>query len=91
MRPKRWSSSERERSPKRIAACEPLLPTWPKRIGAWIERSTRFLARGYQRKEIVDYAIGPQTSVSETEARQMIDTAARFVDRVAEILAEEPR
>ena len=52
---------------------------------------TRFLARGYQRKEIVDYAIGPQTSVSETEARQMIETATRFVDRVAEILAEEPR
>ena len=31
---------------------------------------TRFLARGYQQKEIVDYAIGPQSFISETEARE---------------------
>ena len=54
------------------------------------ETLTGFLARGYQRKEVVDYGIGPQTFVSETEAREMIETARRFVGRVAEILAEEP-
>jgi uncharacterized protein (UPF0332 family) len=49
---------------------------------------TQFLARPYQRKEVVDYGVGPyQASVTEAEAQEMIDTAAGFTDRIAEILA----
>ena len=51
---------------------------------------TRFLAQGYRQKEIVDYAIGPQTIINESEAHEMINAAGRFVDRIAQILAEEP-
>ncbi len=51
---------------------------------------TQFLGRGYQRKEVVDYGIGPQAIVSEAEAREMINTAVRFIDRIATILAQEP-
>lgn len=46
----------------------------------------RLLGRGYQRKEIADYGVGPQPSISETEAREMIDTAVRFIDCVAGML-----
>jgi uncharacterized protein (UPF0332 family) len=48
---------------------------------------TRLLARGYAFKEVADYAVGPRAVVTAAEAREMIDTAAQFVDRVAEILA----
>jgi uncharacterized protein (UPF0332 family) len=51
---------------------------------------TQFLGRGYQRKEMVDYGVGPQAMVSEADARDLIESAARFIDVVAEILAEEP-
>ena len=46
----------------------------------------RLLGRGYQRKEIADYGVGPQPSISETEAREMIDTVIRFIDCVADML-----
>jgi uncharacterized protein (UPF0332 family) len=47
---------------------------------------TRFLARAYKSKEISDYGVGPEAVVSSAEAQEMIDLAARFVDRMAEIL-----
>jgi uncharacterized protein (UPF0332 family) len=46
----------------------------------------QLLGRGYQRKEIADYGVGPQPAVSEPEAREMIDTAARFIDCVAAMI-----
>ncbi len=70
MRPKRWFSSERERLLKRTAACGTAFARLAEKDPRVDRTLTRFLARGYQRKEIVDYAIGPQTSVSETQARQ---------------------
>lgn len=51
---------------------------------------TQFLASGYRQKEIVDYAIGPQTGISEAEAREMIEIALRLVDCVTGMLAQEP-
>ena len=48
---------------------------------------TRFLARAYKLKEIADYGIGPQAIVTAAEAQETIDVAARFIDRIAEILA----
>lgn len=52
-----------------------------------IDRSlTRFLARAYKVKEIADYGIGPQAVVTIAEAQDTIDAAARFIDRIAEIL-----
>ena len=47
---------------------------------------TRFLARAYKFKEIADYGVGPQAVVTMTDAQEMIDIAARFIGRIAEIL-----
>jgi uncharacterized protein (UPF0332 family) len=47
---------------------------------------TRFLAQAYKFKEITDYGTGPQATVSAAKAREMIDTAERFISRIAEIL-----
>ncbi len=53
-----------------------------------IEREfTRFLARAYKLKEIADYGVGPQSGVPRSEAEEMIEIAARFIERIAEILA----
>lgn len=53
-----------------------------------IDRSfTRFLARAYAFKEIADYGVGPQATVTAAEAQEMIDTAAQLIDCMAEILA----
>ena len=46
----------------------------------------QLLGRGYQRKEIADYGVGPQPSMSEIEAREMIDTAVRFIDCIASMI-----
>jgi uncharacterized protein (UPF0332 family) len=51
---------------------------------------TRFLGRAYRRKEMVDYGVGQHAVVQEADARAMASEAARFVDRIAEILAKEP-
>jgi uncharacterized protein (UPF0332 family) len=48
---------------------------------------TRFLAQAYKTKEVADYGIGSQAVVTAAEAEETIEAAARFVDRVAEILA----
>lgn len=47
----------------------------------------RFLARGYDLKSVADYAIGPDAVVTVQEAIEAIDTATRFVDCVAALLA----
>jgi uncharacterized protein (UPF0332 family) len=52
-----------------------------------IEREfTRFLARGYTLKEVADYALSPRIVVTADDAREMIETARRFIDRLAEII-----
>ena len=48
---------------------------------------TRFLSHAYKVKEIADYGIGPQAIVTIAEAQETIDAAARFIDRIAEVLA----
>jgi uncharacterized protein (UPF0332 family) len=54
-------------------------------------RFTQFLGKAYRRKEVVDYHVGPQAVVSESDARELTSVATRFVDRIAEILAEDTR
>src|SRR5205085_1447748 len=48
---------------------------------------TRFLAEAYTSKEQTDYGGGNADPVTEDEAQQMIETAARFIDVMADILA----
>ena len=47
----------------------------------------RILGRGYAFKELADYGTGPSRVVTDADAAAMIADAARFVDRVAELLA----
>jgi uncharacterized protein (UPF0332 family) len=46
----------------------------------------RFLSQAYNLKDITDYELGPSASVPLDRAADAIETAERFVDRVAEIL-----
>lgn len=46
----------------------------------------QFLARAYDIKSVADYGLGADTEVPLDRAGAAIDTAARFVDRVMEIL-----
>jgi hypothetical protein len=39
---------------------------------------------------MVDYGVGQHAVVQEADARAMASEAARFVDRIAEILAKDP-
>lgn len=48
---------------------------------------TSFLAKGYKYKEVSDYGIGSDAPPSEAETREVIETAARFVDRILDILS----
>jgi uncharacterized protein (UPF0332 family) len=49
-----------------------------------------FLAQGYEFKTIADYGIGPAIdAVSTDDAASAIETAGRFVDAIAELLAWE--
>jgi uncharacterized protein (UPF0332 family) len=51
-----------------------------------------FLAQGYEFKTIADYGIGPAIdAISPDDATSAIDTAARFIDATAELLADEAR
>ncbi len=51
-----------------------------------------FLAQGYEFKTIVDYGVGPALdAISPDDATSAIDTAARFINAIAEVLAEEAR
>ena len=47
----------------------------------------RFLGEAYVYKEISDYGSGKRAAASEAEAREAVETAKRFVDRVAALLA----
>jgi uncharacterized protein (UPF0332 family) len=44
---------------------------------------TAFLAQAYTLKEIADYGVGPDARVTIAEAREAIETAARFVDEMS--------
>ena len=46
----------------------------------------RFLSEGYKLKSTADYEIGPEAIVPIDEAAAAIETAARFVDAVSEML-----
>lgn len=49
-----------------------------------------FLAQGYKYKEIGDYGIGRGAVVTDAEASDAIDKAARFLERVTALLTEYP-
>ena len=52
--------------------------------GPLIDRAfTAFLAQAYTLKEIADYGVGPDARVTIAEAREAIETAARFVDEMS--------
>ncbi len=46
----------------------------------------RFLARGYDIKSLVDYAVGPDAVVPKERAVDAVETAFRFVETVASVL-----
>jgi uncharacterized protein (UPF0332 family) len=48
---------------------------------------TRFLARAYTFKEVTDYGVGSQGTVSAADAEEMIEDAVRLIERIGEILA----
>jgi len=45
-----------------------------------------FLAQAYKYKEIVDYGVGYGVVVTDAEANDAIDAAARFIERVTALL-----
>ena len=45
-----------------------------------------FLAKAYSYKEIGDYRVGQGAVVTEAEAKDAIDGAARFVERVTAVV-----
>jgi uncharacterized protein (UPF0332 family) len=48
-----------------------------------------FLAQGYKYKEIGDYGVGRGAVVTDEEANDAIDNAARFLERVTALLTDE--
>jgi uncharacterized protein (UPF0332 family) len=55
-----------------------------------VEELRHFLTDAFDLKSAADYETGPDAFVSAEEARAAIATATRFIQRIAEILAEEP-
>lgn len=51
---------------------------------------SRTLMTGCGDKEVADYGIGPRRIVTERDAAEMIEAAARFVARIAEPMAAPP-
>ena len=49
-----------------------------------------FLSRAYALKDVTDYGIGPARDIAEERARGAIETAARFVALMEEILSSPP-
>jgi uncharacterized protein (UPF0332 family) len=47
---------------------------------------SKFLGEAYIYKEISDYPSGKRVAASQVEADEAIETAARFVDRIVELL-----
>ncbi len=50
----------------------------------------KFLAQAYKYKEISDYGIGHGAVITDAEANDAIDDAARFIERVTAFLTGEP-
>jgi len=50
---------------------------------------TTFLGRAYTFKERTDYGVGDEPSVTDAEAEEMIDMAARLIDCIARLLAAD--
>jgi uncharacterized protein (UPF0332 family) len=48
---------------------------------------TTFLAEAYELKSIADYSANPAAGVSADDARAAIDTAERFVECIAKVIA----
>jgi uncharacterized protein (UPF0332 family) len=46
----------------------------------------RFLSQAYNLKSVADYDLGPGADVPLDQAKAAIDTAARFIDRIIELL-----
>jgi uncharacterized protein (UPF0332 family) len=47
-----------------------------------------FLAKAYEFKSIADYGVGfPVPPITAEDARSVLDTAGRFIDRIATLLA----
>ena len=53
-------------------------------------RLRRFLSEGYRMKSTADYEIGPEAMIPLDEAADAIETAARFVETVGELLDGPP-
>ena len=49
-----------------------------------------FLRQAYKYKEIGDYGVGRGAVVTDEEANDAIDAAARFIERVTALLTDEP-
>jgi uncharacterized protein (UPF0332 family) len=49
-----------------------------------------FLARSYDLKTIADYESDPNSTTSASEARDAIETAARFVNQVEKLIDGQP-
>ena len=49
-----------------------------------------FLGRSHPLKNAADYEVGPKRHVSPARAAAALDTSARFVARIAAVLAEQP-
>jgi uncharacterized protein (UPF0332 family) len=45
-----------------------------------------FLAKAYSYKEISDYRVGQNATISEAEASEAIESATRFVERITTLL-----
>ncbi|HEX6442238.1 MAG TPA: HEPN domain-containing protein, partial [Stellaceae bacterium] len=50
-----------------------------------------FLSDGFDLKTVSDYQVGPEAQVAPEDARAAIATAARLIECVTAILAEEPQ
>lgn len=56
-----------------------------------LQEFSRFLSQTYNLKDIADYELGPDAAVPLDRASTAIDTAERFVERIATLLAQAGR
>lgn len=50
-----------------------------------------FLGQAYKFKSVADYSVGPDAVVTLSEASEAVTSAARFVERIAELVAPSKR
>jgi uncharacterized protein (UPF0332 family) len=79
-RPKRSLSSGPARSPKAIRAFA------AKDTPALDKTFSTFLAKAYSYKEIGDYRVDQGAIVTDAEAKDAIEAATRFIERVTRLL-----